>query len=392
MLSAGMRAKGLDYRTLGALAGVSHTYLWQLAGGGARGPEGARSRPKRPSREIAVRVAELLELDIRKTLEAAGYGQESATSGSQAAILRYATLRPDVPALFQKGLEEARRGHPDRAVVLLKEAVNQGGVSFIRAHTGLGVAYMGTQDHAAAIAEFSKALALFDLEAAGSTPGQPQAIDGVDLADVLYNRGLAHQDMGRHGEAVRDFKGAIRTGGPHPDLYFAALCFSDLALGRFRRVLRAALEYFGDEAAQSCFTTAALDIRLYQAYALARLGQFEAGLALADTVQMLCPSYWYSSFVGGAIASRYAGFVQCKIDRSAARSKALAGQAHADRLTALLGAGSRYCKLTLKLNPAGRASLLAERDEDFAFFSGQPGFADFFTERAADTDGDEGAQ
>lgn len=377
LLSAGMRAKGLDYRTLASLAGVSHTYLWQLAGGGSRERRDATRRPKRPSREVAVRLAEILDLSIKDALQAAGYPPGGPDLSGQPAIVRYSTLRPDVPAIFQRGLDEARRGHPDRAVILLREAVNLGGVSFIRAHTGLGVAYMGTRDYTAAIQEFTRVIDLFRQDAA-SLPNNAAsaAIDGVELADVLYNRGLAYQDSGRHREGIVDFQAAIDAGGPHTDLYYAARCFSDLALGRFHRVVRAALDFAADPTSAGRFTTAALDVRLYQAYALARLGQFEAGLALADAIGLLCPSYWYTSFVQGAIASLYCA----SLDAKAARGDGRMSAPRQAKLEALLDSGYRYCARALELNPAGRESLLAESEEDFAYFSRRPEFAEFFAD------------
>lgn len=370
-----MREKGLDYRTLASLAGVSHTYLWQLAGGGNQAQGASGRRPKRPSREVAIRIAEVLGFGIQDALEAAGYAPQLAELDARPAIVRYTNLRPDVPAIFQRGLDEARRGHPDRAVILLKEAVSHGGVSFIRAHAGLGVAYMGMRDHDAAVREFTKAIDLFRQAPDGTMASAGcRSRDGVELADVLYNRGLAYQDSGRHREAVADLRAAIAEGGPHPDLYYAALCFSELALGRFRRVLTAALEFEAPGAAGS-FTTAALDVRLYQAYALARLGQFEAGLALSEAVGLLCPTYWYSSFVQGAILSRYLS----KLASAGRRLADRVSPARQAKIDALLDAAHRCCARMLQLNPTSRESIQAERDEDFAFLAQHPAFSEFFS-------------
>ncbi len=372
LLSEGMRAKHLDYRTLASLAGVSHTYLWQLAGGGAKAESG--KKPKRPSRELAVRLAEILDLDVRKALEAAGHDAAGTPQRpSPAGVVKYAALHPDAPALFSRGLEETRKGNPERAVSLLKEAVAQGGVSFIRAHTGLGAAYLSSRDFEAAITEFSRVLALFDR----SESAEP-VIDGVDVADVHYNRGLALQDLGRHGAAVRDFEQALAGSGPHRDLYCAALCFSNLALGRFRRVTAVAQEFTLEPQTSQLFTTAALDVRLYQAYSLARLGQYEGAIALAEAVYLLCPSYWYASLVQGAIASRFAGAVALRETR-----RLKASITAAKRLAGLVRAGESACNRVTDLNPAGLASLHAERGDDFAYFSGLPEFHDYFHEPPA---------
>ncbi len=360
-----MDAARLDYRTLAAQVGVSHTYIWQIAGQSAI--EGKRA--KRPSRDVTIRLAEALGLDVEKALRAAGYSSEGVSAGSPGGIVKYTVLQPEAPALVRQGLDEARSGRFGRGAVLLREAVSRGGdISFVRAHTGLGVAYLGSKDFEAAVQEFDSAVSVYEREAHDGT--MPHSIDEVDLADVLYNRGLAHQDLGDHQPAIADFETAIELGGNHPDLYFAGLCFSNLAIGRFKRVIRDALQYSAKARDDLRYTTASLDVRLYQAYAIARTGQYEAGLALADAVYVLCPDYWYSSFVSAGIAARFSAALKAK----AARAQGAISASVESRAIAFEGLAMGKCEAVVKLNPNARETIRAEMEDDFATLVGNPQF------------------
>jgi tetratricopeptide (TPR) repeat protein len=362
-----MKAKRLDYRTLAGLAGVSHAYLWQLANAEKRSLEAPGKPIKRPSQALALKIAEILELDPQEVLRAAGY-ETASEAELPLGITSYARIVPDAPRLFQQGIEETRRGNHDRAIVLLKQAIGHEGVSFLRAHMGLGVAYLYAGRYAPAIDEFSKAIALFD--------GHTERIrEGVDLADAHYNRGLALQDSGSHANAIQDFRRALDLEGPHPDLYTAALCFSEIALGRYSRAIGAALEFEARPEAETAFTTAALDVRLYQAYALARKGQFEAALSLAQVTVVLCPGYWYSHYVMSSVLSRYGARLNKHLNQKRPRSTK-------QRLENIVRSGLRHGKRARSLNPSSGSSFIAERDGDFAFFAALPEFADLFRESA----------
>ena len=361
-----MKAKRLDYRTLAGLAGVSHAYLWQLANADKRSLESPGKPPKRPGRILALKIAEILELDPQVVLRAAGY-ENASDFEPPMGITTYARIAPEAPKLFQQGLEEARRGHHDRAIVLLKQAIGHEGVSFHRAHMGLGVAYLNAKRYASAVEEFTKAIALFEGQA-------DRIVEGVDLADAHYNRGLALQDSGQHAAAIRDFHWALTLEGPHPDRYTAALCFSEITLGRYSRAIQVALAFEAQPEAEGAFTTAALDIRLYQAYALARKNQVEAALALAQATVVLCPTYWYSHYVMAAILSRFGG----RLDQNATGKPS---RTHAKRKRdALVRSGLHHVNRARDLNPDSQSSFLAEQAGDFAYFAAQPEFADLFRE------------
>ncbi|MNR75352.1 Tetratricopeptide repeat protein [compost metagenome] len=361
LLVSAMKAKQLDYRTLSSLVGVSHAYLWQLANPDKQ-PAGKTA--KRPSRPLALKLAETLDLDRDELLRAAGYDADGGDELSLG-VVTYTDFKPDAQELFKRGLEETRKGHSERGIALLKQAIGHEGVSFLRAHMGLGVAYLQAMRYDSAIAEFTKVLSLFeDSETAASRR------EGVEHADVHYNRGLAYQDSDRHREAIRDFEGAIALQGPHPDRYVAALCFSLLVKGQFRRVLRASQVFVDAQAESPLFTTAALDVRLYQAYALARCAQFEAALALLAAVDLLLPSYWYTAYLHGAVCSRYAqSLAECRDHRNPRVRRRLE-----ERLEEVVQAGLRRCQRAISLNPGSRAVFLAERQGDFAYFASLPPF------------------
>lgn len=364
LLVSAMKAKHLDYRTLSSLVGVSHAYLWQLAN---PDKQGAGKPAKRPSRPLALKLAETLELDREALLRAAGYdvdGDEEPLPG----VVAYTDFKPDAQALFKRGIEETRKGHSERGIALLKQAIGHEGVSFLRAHMGLGVAYLQAKQYDSAIAEFSKVLDLFD--AAEAPEGGTSRREGVERADVHYNRGLAYQDSDRHGLAIRDFERAIACQGPHPDRYTAALCFSLLATGRFRRVLPVAERFVEAQSESPFFTTAALDVRLYQAYALARCGQFEAALALLGAVELLLPTYWYTAYLYAVVCSRFA---QALADRLDTRGPGVRRRLE-ERLEEVVRAGLRRCRQAVSLNPASRQVFLAERDGDFAYLASHPSF------------------
>lgn len=369
LLTAGMKAKQLDYRTLSSLAGVSHAYLWQLATSEKRQLSDPSHRPKRPSRALAVKLAEILELDAGQVLQAAGYEPDEAADQDEAApgIVKYTSFQPAAPALFQRGLDETKRGNPHRGILLLKNAIGQEGVSFLRAHMGLGVAYLMSHQYEAAITEFDKAIAQFPKE------GAP-LLEGIHLADVYYDRALAQQDSGRHRGAIRDFQAAIRLGGAHADRYYAGLCFSELASGRFVRVIRAAFDYQQLPQEVERYTTAALDIRLYQAYALARRREFEAALSVVSTVIVLCPTYWYAYYVHGAICSRFGAYLETLI----ARRKGQVRSTMEKRLEQTNYTGQQQSRRALALNQNCRSSFLSERDDDFAYFASRTEFAFLF--------------
>ncbi len=356
-----MKAKRLDYRTLSGLVGVSHAYLWQLAN-----PEKqAAGKPaKRPSRPLALKLAETLDLDRSEALRAAGYDEEGG-DGAAFGIVTYTDFKPDAQELFRRGLEETRKGNPERGIVLLKQAIGQDGVSFLRAHMGLGVAYLQARRYEGAIAEFGKVLSLFEDGEEATTRRE-----GVDRADVHYNRGLAYQDNGCHAEAKRDFERAIALKGPHADRYTAALCYSLVATGHFRRVIRTAQVFSEAQAEAPTFTTAALDIRLYQAYALARGGQFEAALALLSAVDLLLPTYWYTSYLFAAVCSR---FGQTFAARGTHRNPNVRRRSQA-RMEEIIRMGMSRCHQAVRFNPQSRAVFLAESQGDFAFFASLPQF------------------
>ena len=361
LLVSAMKAKHLDYRTLSSLVGVSHAYLWQLAN---PDKQAAGKPAKRPSRPLALKLAEALSLDRDTLLRAAGYDVDGADE-SPLGVVAYTDFKPDAQALFKRGIEETRKGHSERGIVLLKQAIAHEGVSFLRAHMGLGVAYLQSKRYDSAIAEFSKVLELFE-----DAEDPASRREGVERADVYYNRGLAYQDSDRHGPAIRDFQQAIALLGPHPDRYTAALCFSLLATGRFRRVLPVAERFVESQAENPFFTTAALDVRLYQAYALARCSQFEAALALAGAVELLLPSYWYTAYLYGAIASRFAQALADRLDHLGPRAR----RRLEERLEEVVRAGLRRCQQAVSLNPASRPIFLAERLGDFAYFASLPPF------------------
>lgn len=362
LLATAMKVKRLDYRTLSALVGVSHTYLWQLANPDKQAP----GKPaKRPSRPLALKLAETLDLDPGEVLRAAGYDGDDAEEVLRG-IVAYMEFKPEAPELFKRGLEETRKGNPERGIVLLKQAIGHEGVSFLRAHMGLGVAYLQSKQYDSAIAEFGKVLALFsDLD------GTPDRHEAIDRADVHYNRGLAYQDGGRHAEAKRDFEQAIALQGRHPDRYYAAFCFSLLATGHDRQAIRTAQTFLDRQATSPCFTTAALDVRLYQAYAFARRGQFEAASALLSAAELLLPTYWYTAYVHAAVCSRFGQVLSVQLRHRNPRVR----RRIASRLEEVLQAGMRCCQRAVELNPASRDAFLAERRGDFAFLASFPGFA-----------------
>ena len=349
LVGAAMRLKQLDYRSLASTVGVSHAYLWQLVSADEK-PETAGKRRKRPSQELVMRLADVLELDCDGLLQAAGYHDAPPAPG----ITHFSTFKPDGRALYEKGLEETRRGHPERGLVLLKQAASAEGVPFARVHMALGVSYLNTRNFESAIAEFEKVLDLL-------ITGQ-EARDGIDLADVYYDLGLAFQDRGQHSKAVANFRLAIGSGSDNIDRYFAALAFSELALGRYRRVIATALSFLDAESQSSHYTTAALDVRLYQAYAYCLLGQYCPAVALAEATVALCPRYWYSHYVSAAILARYAGYLAERKTR--AREKE----------PRVVAAALRRCRQALNLNPKGIADFRAELEGDFKALKGLPEF------------------
>jgi tetratricopeptide (TPR) repeat protein len=356
LLAEAMRQKGLDYRTLGKLVGVSHGYLWQLVNAEKRAINDPAAKRKRPSEQVTRQIAAALDIDPRLLLESAGYtdtGAEPLLMGPT----RYATFMPEARQLYQEGLEATAKGQPDRAVALLEAALERGGVSFVNAHAGLGMAHFQAGRYAKAIAEMNAALEAYE-EDAGSA--------SIELADLHYNRGLACQRLARtqrgaeqqasRRTAGADFRRAIALEGDSQDLYHSALCYLFLESGRPRRVLPFARSYLHRQTTGPArFTTAALDINLFLAYAHAALGTPGAGMEMVDMTLQLCPTYWFAHYVKAAL---------------------LAAQTEGPerRRAACLRSGLIHARRAIALNPQSRDHFKAELSGDFRPWAEDPEF------------------
>lgn len=345
LLAEGMRRKGLDYRTLGKLVGVSHGYLWQIVNAEKRALNDPSAKRKRPSEAVTRQLASALELDELALLEAAGYSDAERNPLASSPV-RYAAYTPPED-LFRDGIEASAKGQPDRAVALLQAALERGGVSFVNAHAGLGMAHFQAERFAQAIAEFDAAISAHH--------AKPEAAS-ISAADLYYNRGLAYQRLARQEEgaaqrlsrraARRDFLNAIHAKGQSQDLYHSALCYLLLEAGHPARVLPFGRSFLARQALQPRYTTAALDVPLLMAYAHSALGRAANGFELADLAIQLCPTYWYGHFVRAALYAQ--------------RQGATARQRAAD-----LEAGLTHLRHAAALNPQSRDYLRAERDGDF---------------------------
>lgn len=350
LLSEGMRLKQMDYRTLAKLVGVSHGYLWQLVAADKRAVNEPAVKRKKPSEGIVRQIAQILDLDETLLLEAAGHRAEGALTGLTGPT-RYSQYQATAQQLYQDGLSAMGKGQTDRAIALLEAAVKRGGVSFVNAHAGLGMAHFQAGRHQAAAAEFTEALAAI-----------PEHSDnGVEPADLYYNRGLAYQRLARgtsgdeqkrqRRAASADFLRAIALEGASQDLYHSALCYLCLESDHPRRVLTFGRAFLHRQTAGAVrHTTAALDIHLFMAYAYRALETTKpfAGHAmeLVDLTLQLCPTYWFAHYVKSTLLALQTP------DRGRSRA-------------AYLRAGLFHVKRALSLNAASREHYKAERRGDF---------------------------
>lgn len=357
MVAEGMKSKGLDYRSLGKLVGVSHGYLWQLVNADKRALNAPELKRKRPSEAVARQLAATLELDPAAVLSAAGYGPESAEA-LPAGPTRYTVFVPPGRQLYLDGVAAMHKGQDGKAVALLEAAIAQGDVSFLAAHMGLGLAHLGAGRPAEAEAQFGQAIEAMAREGEASSGPAP--------ADVHYNRGLARQRLARQlkGEAQKakrraaqaDFRQAIALEGEHQDLYHSALAYLWLERGAHRRVLALGRSFLHRQAiGPTRHTTAALDLSLYMAYAHMAVGELGPALALADLTLQLCPNYWFAHFVKGALLAHGA-------------------TAPERRRVERLAAGMVHLRRAVKEHPAARGHLKAERHGDFAAWADAPEF------------------
>lgn len=357
LLAEAMRQKGLDYRTLAKLVGVSHGYLWQLVNAEKRAINDPAAKRKRPSEQVTRQIAGALDIDPRLLMEAAGYADDAAEPLLMGPT-RYATFMPEARQLYQDGLEATAKGQPDRAVALLEAALERGGVSFVNAHAGLGMAHFQAGRYAKAVSEMDAALDALDED---DTRGA-----SIEGADLYYNRGLAYQRLARQqgGEerlasrraAAGDFRRAIALEGDSQDLYHSALCYLFLESGHPTRVLPFARSYLHRQTTGPArFTTAALDINLFLAYAHQALGTPGAGMEMVDMTLQLCPTYWFAHYVKAAL---------------------LAAQTNGAerRRAACMRSGLLHAKKAVALNPQSRSHFQAELAGDFAPWADEPEF------------------
>jgi len=340
-----MGTRGLDYRTLGRLVGVSHAHLWQLVRASREAARTGTVPARRPTSDLIHRLCEVLEV----TAEALGGDPEAPgdTRNRQLPpVLTHAPLRPEAPGRFEAGLASLRQGQPDRAILLLRKATRDGEVSLALAEAGLGVAYLKAGRPVEAERAFTAAMEHLE----DRTEASPKR------ADLLYDRGLARQELGHHGAACADFKAAIAAGLDQPDRALAGHCYSGLALGRWRAVTRDVLAWTGRPEAEQVHATSSLDLRAYGAYAMSRLGQHAAALAMVDTVVLLCPTYWYGLYVRAAVRARAAA----RARPSGVVARMLVESCLADAVR------------ILRINPEARDILLRDDDADFTSVAALP--------------------
>jgi tetratricopeptide (TPR) repeat protein len=356
LLAEGMRVKGLDYRTLAKLVGVSHGYLWQLVNAEKRAINDPAAKKKRPREELTRQLAAALDLDPLALLEAAGY-KDAEAEPLLAGPTRYTNFASTARQLYQDGLAASAKGQTDRAVALLEAALERGGVSFVNAHTGLGMAHFNAARYPQAIAEFDAAMVAFEQENRGAA---------VELPDLHYNRGLAYQRMARglrgkeqaaaRRAAAADFRRAIALEGESQDLYHSAMCYLWLESGHPRRVLTYGRTFLHRQAAGPArFTTAALDINLFMAYAHMALGSPGGGMELVDLTLQLCPNYWFAHYVKAALL-------------------AAATTGPARRRLAALNAGLVHARRAIQYQPEARAHFKGELAGDFKNWAGSAEF------------------
>lgn len=356
LLAEGMRLKGLDYRTLAKLVGVSHGYLWQLVNAEKRAVNDPAAKKKRPREELTRQLAAALDIDPLALLEAAGY-KDAAADPLLAGPTRYTNYSSTARQLYQDGLAASAKGQPDRAVALLEAALERGGVSFVNAHAGLGMAHFQAGRHQAAIQEFDAALAAYDQDQRGAS---------IELPDLYYNRGLAHQRMARslrgaeqaaaRRAAAVDFRRAIALEGESQDLYHSAMCYLWLESGHPRRVLPYGRVFLHRQAVGPArFTTASLDINLFLAYAHMALQDPGAGMELVDLTLQLCPNYWFAHYVKAALLAQ----------QSADPPR---------RRAASLNAGMVHARRAIQYHPQARDHFKAELQGDFKAWADQPEF------------------
>ncbi|MEB3196261.1 MAG: hypothetical protein VKP62_03565 [Candidatus Sericytochromatia bacterium] len=367
MIAEGMRLKGLDYRTLGKLIGVSHGYLWQMVSADKRAINDPGLKRKRPSEAVVRQLAETLELDPKAMLRAAGHdvdGIDLTISGPT----RYTPYPVTARQLYQDGVQAAAKGHADRAVALLEAALQQGGVSVVNVHAGLGMAHFQAGRYEEAIGEFDACLNTSAEDREGA----------IATADLHYNRGLAHQRRARQaqGEAQRahriragaDFRRAIALEGDSQDLYYSALCYMCLERNQARRVLVYGSDFLHRQTTgHTRHTTAALDIHLFMAYAHVSIGGGVApahAIAMVDITLQLCDTYWFAHFVKSALlATRTAG--------------------HARRRQACLEAGLFHVRRAIQLHPPARDHYQRELQGDFVNWQAEPAFTRLLTAEEA---------
>ena len=362
LLTEGMRQKGLDYRTLAKLVGVSHGYLWQLVNADKRAINDPSAKRKRPTADLTRTLAGALELDVQTLLHSAGYTDqmpEAALTGPT----RYATYAPTARQLYQDGLDASSKGQSDRAVALLEAALERGGVSFVNAHSGLGMAHYQAGRYQAAITEFDAALTALETDPTGASIGP---------ADLYYNRGMAYQRLARgcrgseqfqaRVKAAADFRAAIDQEGESQDLYHSALCYLLLEWGRPWRVLPYGRAFLARQAAgPTRHTTAALDINLFLAYAQSARGAQADGLMLADLTLQLCPNYWFAHYVKAALLAQQS-------------------RGHDRRLRACLAAGIEHVRRAVGYNPQSKAHFRAELAGDFKAWADDQAFRQLIAE------------
>jgi hypothetical protein len=134
------------------------------------------------------------------------------------------------------------------------------------------------------------------------------------------------------------------------------MCYLWLESGHPRRVLPYGRAFLHRQAVGPArFTTAALDINLFQAYAHMALKHAGAGMELVDLSLQLCPNYWFAHYVKAAL---------------------LASQT-ADpprRRAACLNAGLVHARRAIQYHPAAKAHFKGELAGDFKAWAQQPEF------------------
>lgn len=354
LVATGMKAKGLDYRALGKLVGVSHGYLWQLVNADKRAVNDPGAKRKRPSEAVARQLASTLELDLQQVLTAAGYGEAEALAPPGPTL--YSGYLPPGRQLYQEALAALNKGQASKAAALLEAAIQGGEVALASAHYGLGMAYLQGAKWQHAADQFG--LSIESLEGG-------EAVASPTLADAHFNRGKCWQELARslpgpeafqvRLRAQADLWRSISLDGPHPDLYFSALIYLEQERGKFKRALRLGQHFLHRQSVgPTRYTTAALDIHLYMAYAHMALGEVGAGLSLVDLTLHLCPNYWLAHYAKAALLAQV--------------------PAHGQAFQAKLASGLAHLRQAIQLNPKAQAHLKAEQLGDFVRWSKEGAF------------------